>query len=186
MALGGIAPLLIFQFSVPSPALPTDFVGPPGPTGLIDSFFQAVGVPVPIYLDEKLTGIYVENESRGIDIQTNAQQLRTGEVLYDQRGLDSLVSIRLFASKDSVILTALLALADMAFQFVVSKAYKVSYFNGPTVIINGLLHGFQTETNSNDDLITITLQLSKANQATTATATLTALPKITGALPVAG
>lgn len=184
--LNQVAPLLIMSFAVPPPAQPTDFVGPPGPTGLLDSLLELVGVPVPIYLDEKLTGIIVQNETRGVDIETNAQQLRTGAVLYDQRGLDSIVTVNLVGSKDSMVLVALLAMSDMIFQLVVAKAYKVSYFNGPTVIINGLLHGFQTNSNSNEDKIHITLQISKANQATTATTVITALPKITGALPVAG
>lgn len=180
MIIDGTAPLLLMRFAVPPPA--DNLVGLPTVTDLITS----IGVPVPIYLHEQLTGIYVESETRGVDIDTNAQQLRNGQVLYDQRGLNSIVTVNLVGSRDSMVLTALLAMSDMIFQLVVAKSYKVSYFNGPTVIINGLLHGFQTNMNRNDTLIRITLQISKANQASTAANVISALPKITGAIPVAG
>jgi hypothetical protein len=161
--LGGIAPILIFNFPV-VPKSPT-FNAISGIPYIGDFVANNVGVPIPIYLDERLTGVYVENETKSIDIQTTVEaKTEAGTPDVSQRGLDSMVTINMLALKDSIVLSAILALCDMAFQKVVSREYNISYLNGATTIFGGLLHGFQTSVDSDNELIRITLQLSKANQ----------------------
>jgi hypothetical protein len=181
--LGGLAPILIFTFPV-VPKSPT-FNAIDG-IPLIGNFLaENVGVPIPIYLDERLTGVYVESETKAIDIQTTVEaKTEAGTPDVSQRGLDNLVTINMIALKTSVTLSALLALCDMAFQKVVAQEYKVSYLNGSTTVFNGLLHGFQTQVDSDNELVRITLQLSKSNQNLGNKPVATMLPKITGAIPI--
>jgi len=153
---------------------------------IIADVANLIGIPIPIYLDEKLTGIYVESQTRAIDIETKAQPRYDGKPpIVDQNGVNSLVTVNLFARNDSILLTALLALCDMIFQKLVSKEYAISYLNKSTVVLGGLLHGFQTTEGSDDDLTRIILQISKASQeSTTPQGAVSVLPKITGATPV--
>lgn len=182
--LGGIAPILIFYF-------PTK-IKIPGVNALsgipiLDQLPTQLGVPIPVYLDENLTGILVDTESKAIDIDTVAQQRNDGgPPLVNQRGLNNLVTINMIAKRDSIILAMLLALNDMIFQRVVSREYSVSYTNGPTTIFGGLLHGFSSTAEADTDLVNITMQISKSSEQGTAPPnTVAVLPKITGATPVA-
>lgn len=181
--LNGIAPILIFNFPIASK--PLSFLeGVP----LIGGALASAGVPIPLYLDEELTGLYVESETKAIDIETTVQARNDGgPPLIDQRGLNNLITINMLASQDSILLSVLLALNDIIFSKVVSKEYSVSYLNKTTTIFGGLLHGFSTQVGNDDDLIRITLQLSKGSENGTIPSNVTSvLPKITGAIPVAG
>lgn len=183
--LNGVAPLLIFNFQpVSLTAAVNALAGIPVIGSTLSSF---VGIPVPLYLDEQLTGIYVESETKAIDIDTNVQARSDGKPpSVDQRGLNNLVTVNMVANRNSVVLAVLIALNDQVFSKVVSKNYSINYFNGITAIFGGLLHGFSTTTGNNDDLIRITMQISKANSQSTAPANVVSvLPKVTGALPVA-
>jgi hypothetical protein len=166
--LNGVAPILIFTFP---PALGIDFSKILGGIPLIGSALSDIGIPVPIYLDEGLTGIYIESESHSLDIDTDItpkyeQNIAglTTTTLVNQTGLNNLVTVNMLASKDSLILTVLLALSDMVFSRVTSGKYKIHYINKGTVVFGALLHSFQTSTNSEDTLLKITMQLQKNNQ----------------------
>lgn len=182
--LNGVAPILIFSFMPNlSQSLFNGLAGIP----VLGDVLPKIGIPIPIYLDENLTGIYVESESNAIDIDTIVQARYDGKPpSVDQRGLNNLITINMLATKNSVMLSVLLAMNDMIFSRVVSKDYNVSYLNGATTVFNALLHGFSTHTAADDDLIRIVLQISKANQSKPVPPNLaSALPKITGATPVA-
>lgn len=156
--LGGVAPILIFTF--PKRLALSSASGIP----LIGKFIaQNVGIPIPIYLDERLTGVYVQGESKTTTIETDAQQRQDGKgTVTSQRALQNDVTVNLFAKSDSVLLSVLLAMNDLIFKKVVSEEYSVSYLNGPTVILGGLLQRFDTTSGTDDNLLRIALQLSKA------------------------
>ncbi len=181
--LNGTAPILIFTFTPNFLAgIQQGFAGIP----VIGSLSSLIGIPIPIYLDEKTTGLYIDNQTKAIDIDTVPLPRYDGKPpAVDQRGLNNLVTVNMFARKDSIMMTVLLALIELIFGQVVAKTYSVTYLNGTTTVFGGLLHGFSTQEGSDDDLIRITIQLSKANQnAPTPPSVPTVLPKITGATPV--
>jgi hypothetical protein len=168
--LNGIAPILIFTFP---PMLGIDFSKILGGIPLIGDALSNVGVPIPLYLDENLTGIYIDSESKSIDIDTditpkyeqNPSGAITSTTLINQSGLNNLITINMIASKENLVLSVLLALNDMIFTRVVSGKYKISYLNKTTLIFGGLLHSFQTSTTSDDTLIKITMQIQKNDTA---------------------
>ncbi len=185
--LNGVDPIIIFHFYNKGAI---DFLADiPFASAITD----LVGIPIPIYLSERLTGIYVDTETRGIDVQTKVDPVTekdplTLEVLppqVTQTGLDSTVSISMFASRDSILLTAIIAMMEMILSRLVTQEYGISYINGSTVIFNGLLHRFQTTINRNDDLVRIDCTLSNAKK-DSPTPKVGPIPitKVTGALPL--
>lgn len=182
--LNGVSPILIFHFK---PQLTQSLFNGLSGIPVIGDVLSGIGIPIPIYLDQNLTGVYVDTETKAIDLDTDVQVRYDGKApSVDQRGLNNLITVNLFGSKNSIMLAVLLAMNDMIFSRVVSKDYAISYLNGTTTVFSGLLHGFSTSVGSDDDLIRITMQISKANQSKPTPANLTSvLPKITGATPVA-
>ncbi len=167
--LGGIAPIIIFTFPPEeSEKIGVNLSKVLGGIPLIGSSLTDVGLPIPIYLDENLTGIYIESESKSLDIDTDITPVyRSSDNkvtnLINQSGLNNLVAVNMIASKDSIILGVLLALSDMVFNKLVSGKYSISYIHSSTVIFGGLLHSFSTTESSDDTLIKINLQIQKNN-----------------------
>lgn len=165
--LNGVAPILIFSF----PILPKGTFNMLSGIPLVgESLAASVALPIPIYLDEKITGVYIDSESKSIDIQTEIDAKSDGtKPDVSQRGLASNVTINIKASRNSVVLSALLALIDLCFQKVVSREYSVSYLNGATTIFGGLLDSFTVDTDFNNDLYIISLTISQGAKVTKST-----------------
>lgn len=185
--LNGIDPLLVIVLK--NRGL-IDFFGP---GSLLDEAAEAIGIPIPIYLSEKLTGIYVESETRGIDVTTRVDSVTDKNPLtleveppqVSQTSSDSQVSINLVAKRDCILLTAILALMDQIVNRLVSAEYAIHYINGPTVIFGGLLHRFGTSVNRNDNLVRMELVLSTAaKENPTPAAAVSSIPKVTGTVPL--
>jgi hypothetical protein len=187
--LGGVAPILIFTF----PQIP-----PPPPKGGIpvaaQSFFQSlaqnIGIPIPIYLDESVTGVYIASESKSLAIDTTPEkkydETTKAEITY-QRAIQNDVTIEMFAKRESILLSVFLAMNDIIFKKVIAESYNVAYINGPTVILNGLLQGFSSSTGNDDNLVRLSLHLSKAKDQTVQLLKSTLdIPKSTGSIPVGG
>lgn len=185
--LNGVDPLLIFHFYNKG-AL--DFLSD---IPFAKTITNLVGVPIPIYLSERLTGIYVDTETRGIDVTTKVDPTTEKDPLtlevetptVTQTAIDSTVQISMFATRDSILLTALIAMAEMILSRLITQEYGISYINGSTVIFNGLLHRFQTTINRNDDLVRIDFTLSNAKKdSPTPKVGPVPVTKVTGALPL--
>ena len=184
--LNGIAPLLIFNF--PLKLKDSLFFAAEGiPTSDERTFLDKIGIPIPLYLDQKLTGLYVDSESKAIDIDTRVDGDIKGNspAKVEQRLLNNTVTINMFASRNAILLGVLLAMNDLIFTKVSSKEYSVSYLNGQTTVFGGLLQSFTSNTNDNDDLIRITMVLTKANQiGTTPVEPPNVVSKVTGTVPL--
>lgn len=166
--LNGVAPVLIFNFiKKRDNSVGKFFSGIP----LIGEDLAGAltgGLPIPIYLDENLTGIAVKSETKTIAVENEVKSRVDGKKpKVFQKALDSVVTINMEARRDNIILAALIALNDQIFQKVTSQEYSISYLNGPTLIFNGLFHGFTQMAGDGTDLLHITLSISKANNETT-------------------
>lgn len=125
--------------------------------------FDEIGFPVPIYLNRALTGIQIDNESKAIEVETEFIQSYNPKVpsRYIQKGTRNLVSINMLADRDSLLLTALIAISDLVFEKLIQKTYKVSYFHRSIVILKGLLNGMSVTDGPDDTLRRVVLQLEK-------------------------
>lgn len=123
---------------------------------------------IPIYLSENETGLFVDSESKNIDIDSQVDSLSSGaEALVNQKALGSIVSVKLFGKRNSIGLTILLALAEMILDKVTSAEYEVTYMHESVTVFGGLIHGISIEPGANDDRLNITLELSRGRPKST-------------------
>lgn len=191
--INGLDPILIFHiYNKPKQS----FIGPLNEFDTAIADIQGlVGIPIPIPLNERLTGVIVDNESRSITAVTNVTPTtdkdplsqETAEPEVTQTAVDSEVTVNLLASRDSVVLTAILAMADVIMSKLVTAEYGITYLNGSTVIFNGLLNRFSTNVNRNDTLVRIDFTLSNAKKSSPIPAAGPApIARVTGEIPLAG
>lgn len=173
--LNGLDPIILFNFYKSTPTQLQSLAKIP----LVADIVDTIGLPpIPVYLSEKLTGLYIDNEDKNIDIQTSTETLSSGETpIVQQKGINSTVRINLIASRDSIGVTLLSAMADLIFQKVTSKEYSITYLHGAITVFGGLLHSFSINQNANDDLYNISIELARGG---ISTAEPTKLPVISG------
>lgn len=138
--LNGIYPIVIFNFSKLTPSVQESIAKIP----VVSSIVNKIGLPpIPIYLDEELTGLAIAHEEKSIEIQSTTETKTNGDTPdVNQKGLSSTVSVSLEANQESIGLTLFSALADQLFEKVTSKEYSVTYLSGATTVFNGLLGRF--------------------------------------------
>lgn len=166
--LNGVAPVLIINFIKKKDNSTGRFLsGIPLVGGDLAGALTG-GLPIPLYLDEMLTGMYVMSETKTIAVETEVKALVDGtKPKISQRAVDSTVTVVIEARRTNILMVALLALNDQIFQKVASKEYSVSYLNGSTVVLNALFSGFTSMAVEGTDKLSVTITLSKANQLST-------------------
>jgi hypothetical protein len=179
--LNGLDPIIIFNFKKIPPALASIAKIP-----IVASIVEAIDLPaIPIYLSEKLTGIFIDSEDKNIDVSTDTDALTNGgEPQTNQRPISSTIKISMTASRDSLGVFLFSAMADLVFPKLTSKEYSITYLHGAVTIFGGLLHSFAITQNANDDRYNIVLELIKP--AANKKPGVPVVPKITGAVPLEG
>lgn len=180
--LNGLDPIIIFQFAKLAPSLSATIAKIP----IISDIPTAVDMPpIPIYLSESLTGLYIDAESKNVDINTNTETKSDGsEPDVSQKGIGSTVSIDLIAKKDSLGLSLLSAMIDIIFDKVSSKEYAITYIHGPITIFRGVLQSYQVNQSAQNELLSIRIELSKGEKTPQKVASTLETPKITGTVPL--
>lgn len=156
--LNGLDPIIIFNFKKIPPVLEGIAKIP-----IVASIVSAIDLPaIPIYLSEKLTGLFIESEGKNIDIDTTTDALSNGATPnQSQRVIGSVTRISMIARSDSLGVSLMSALTDFIIPKVTSKEYSITYLHGAVTIFAGLLHSFSIEQGSDDTLYRITLELIK-------------------------
>lgn len=180
--ISSVAPIIIFNFPFDSDSVDPVFNALSGlPLIGKDKIFSSVGVPIPIYLDEQLTGLYVQSENKNVDILTEQNDsAASGKPTLTQKSISNTVSVNMVGKKDSIFVTALLALVDIAYPLLVKAKYRVSYLNGQTVVLGGLLQGVTSQANNDNELVDITLVIHKADSLGPTVAAFSSVPSIAG------
>ncbi len=160
--LNGVDPIIIFNLKkkIPDPT----FVGPNKPTiPIVAAVENSIDLPlVPLYLSERITGIYIDSESKTMDIDTTVDTLSSGETPnINQRGIQNSVKIEMIARSSSIGVSLFSAMADLIFPKVTSKEYSITYLHGAITVFQGLIHSFSITQNSENDLYKISLELIK-------------------------
>ena len=132
-------------------------------------FLDGSAVPIPFYLSEKLTGVYVDTERNTLSISTdtigtkdktkgNASDLADLQV--QQKGETQSVDISMVARRDNMGLNILLPLLKSIYDGLIrKKEYKIAYFNQNILIFNAKLANFSTDQHRTDNLMTISITL---------------------------
>jgi len=156
-----IDPILIIYISE---ALPDAAKNAVAGIPVIDDLFGA-GFPMPIYLSEELTGIVVDADTKGVDMDLDVTATAdAGKPLVKQNATDSTNTINLQCNKESIFLPVFIALSDQIFERAVAGLYSVSYLNGATTIFNALVKSITVSNDNTSDKSSIAITLSKANQ----------------------
>lgn len=180
--LGGIDPIVIFQFSKKLPEL-SELIAKIPVVSQIPTVLDAP--PIPIYLSERLTGIYIDSEDKNVDIATETETLSDGATPdVNQKGIASVVSINIVGKKDSIGLTLLSAMIDLLFDKVTSKEYAITYLHGATTVFRGVLHSYSVNQNAGDDRLLIKIELSKGSKTPVKPESVPVVGGIVGTLPL--
>jgi len=166
--LSKVDPLIVFKIALTDPIVNSfrQAVGFPELGFSADSFLNAVnGLPIPIYLNENLSGIVIDSIGNGLDIDTAVEGVNKSTALdVSQRVIDSTLTINMTCNnKDSLVLSAILAFTDTIFRKATSRAYTISFIYGSAVVIDGLLKSFSTNMTADSELVNIVMVISKVN-----------------------
>lgn len=157
--IGGLDPVIIVTIDY-TPSR-TSFLG--GIPFVDDIISWAGGTPIPIYLNENLTGVVVNSESRNLNINVDREQTTTtgsGEK-QTQKGVANTIIVNMEARRGSSLLAVFMAFADVIFSKAVESKARISYFNGSTVIINGWLTSVSVSQGIEDDLLDVSMTIEK-------------------------
>lgn len=187
--LDGIDPVIIFQFK--KKADPT-FIGPQPQSVLakipilsdIPTFVEEP--PIPIYLSENITGLFIEADSKSIDANTDIETKADGKAPdVTQKGLSSTVKVELIATKESIGVTLISAMMDQIFDKLSSKEYSVTYLHGAVTVFRGLIHSFSIDQEAGTDKYRISLEISRGSTKTPKEENkIIEVPKAPGATPL--
>lgn len=156
--LNGVAPIIIFDFLAGTKFdLGATFAKIP-----VLKTIPTFPLPsIPIYLDENLTGLYVDSTSKNIDINTDQENPLDKNPIVIQKGINSLITVNLKASQNSIGMILLSLLCDKIFSGLLDGKYSITYLHTSVTLFGGLLHSFSTVQNSENDIYNISLQLAK-------------------------
>lgn len=180
--LGGLDPVVIFQFKKLAPVL--------GPTiariPVISSVPTVIDLPpIPVYLNEKLFNIIIGGTSKSVDIATDTETMTdASQPDVNQKGIQSSVEVSIEGKADSIALTLLSALIDQVYEKATSKEYAISFIYGATTIFGAVLHSFSSETVEGTDKLMIKIKLSKGDKNPVKAAGVPSVPGVVGAIPV--
>lgn len=176
--LNGLYPIIIFNFSKSSKSVQDTVAKIP----IVADIVSKIGLPpIPIYLDEKLTGLAIASEEKSVEIQSSTETTTDGAApTVDQKGISSTVIVNLEASNDSLGMILFSALADQVFEKVTAKEYSVTYLSGGVTLFNGLLNRFNISQGNNQTKFYITLELIRTTNQTKQKSTIPVVPGATG------
>lgn len=156
--LGGIDPIIIFQLYKRIPD-PTQLkAGMPLKSAPVKRVTFAV---IPIYLSEQISGLYIDTESKNIDIDTKQTNGTDGTTSVSQTPIGSTTSVTLTGKIGSMGLTALLALSEQILDKLTSKEYEVTYVHNAITVFGGLVHSLSFEPVKGTDTYTIKIEFAR-------------------------
>lgn len=180
--ISSVAPIIIFNFPFDTDSGNPVFNALSGlPLIGQGGALASVGVPIPIYLDEQLTGLYVQSENKNIDISTEQNDsANSTKPTITQKSISNTVSVNLVGKKDSIFVTALLALIDIAYPMLFKAKYRVSYLNGQTVVLGGLIQGITAQSQNDNELVDIAFTIHKADSLGSSVPSFVSVPATAG------
>jgi len=156
--LGGTAPVLVFNFASISSASILNKLGfNIGEDSIFNLDIPIVSIPV--YLDEKLTGILLDDHERSINIEFEQDENHNYE-----RVISSDVKVTLVAQKDNVAFQGFLALFEQILKRVNYQAYKIYFYYDDVFMTNASLKDFAVTTIENTDTRVVTFTLTNRSE----------------------
>lgn len=160
--IGGRDPVIIFHFAQNVPGVLEKNSKIP----VVSQTKNQIELPaVPIYLHRSLTGLYVGAENKEVAIETVVETMTDGsEPKENQKGLTAGVTVNLLANKNSIGISVLMAMVDLAYDKLTSDEYRISYMHGATTIFRGKILDFTSNQTADTELLEISIQLSRGQK----------------------
>lgn len=177
MALNGLAPVIIFKLYKQNPVWK---IGETSDSSLIgkeislkdwqnmpewQKLLYHTPIPIPIYLDERLTEIACDEADQSIDFDVK----NIGTNTY-QTDIGSDVSVSLIGTTDNAVLMTLLSVIKQITGLLSSQRYSVTLYYNSVFVLDGLIKHISQSTvpNTNKKLIQLILSERpiKADEAT--------------------
>lgn len=156
--LGGNSPVMVFNFASISSASILNKLGFNIGEDSIFNFNVPI-VSLPVYLDERLTGIVADDHERDINIEFETDGFNNYE-----RVISSDVKIVLKARKDNRMFQAFLALFEQIVKKIPYKAYKIYFYYDDVFLTNAGLKDFAVTTGENTDTRIVTFTLTNRSE----------------------
>lgn len=157
--LGGTAPVMVFNFaSISSVSLLKKLGFDIGEDSIFN--FDVPIVSIPVYLDEKLTGILVDDHERTINIEFETDGIGGNF----EREISSDVKITLISQKDNIAFQAFLALFEQVLKRVPEQSYKLYFYYDDVFMTNASLKDFSASTRENTDTRVVTFTLTNRSE----------------------
>ena len=147
--LNGVAPVIVFVFKKEIAGIKIPFL------------------PIPVYLDERLTGILADEHSRHMSVEVDP----VGEESYEKT-TSSDVQISFIAKKSNVAVTAALALFEMVMKYVNKQDYSIILYYDDVFMLDAALKDFETEIETGTDKRLIRITLSNRPEKTSVVGTI--------------
>ena len=157
--LGGTAPVLVFNFASISSASILNKLGFKIGEDSIFNFDIPV-VSIPVYLDEKLTGIIVDDHERTINVEFETDGLGGNY----EREISSDVKVSLIAQKDNIAFQGFLALFEQVLKRIPEQSYKIYFYYDDVFMTNASLKDFAVATRENTDTRVVTFTLTTRSE----------------------
>lgn len=184
--LGGLDPIVIFEFyKVIDLTVYNEVNGRKIPVAAQKTLQFIPLPPIPIYLSEELTGLYIDKVDKNIDIGTDTETFLNGkepDIL--QKGVSSSVKITLNCKKDSIAMMILSSVIDLIYDKVTSKEYAITFLYGATTIFRGVMHSFSVSQSAQNDLMEVNIELSRGFKQPTPANVVPTVPGSIGSIPV--
>lgn len=156
--LGGTAPVLVFNFASISSASVLNKLGFNIGEDSIFNFDVPV-VSIPFYLDEKLTGIIVDDHERTINVEFETDGFDNYE-----REISSDVKVSLIAQKDNIAFQGFLAMFEQILKRIPYQSYKIYFYYEDVFMTNASLKDFAVTTRENTDTRVVTFTLTNRSE----------------------
>lgn len=180
--LGGIDPVIIFQFSaLAGTSFANELAKIPVAASIPTLLEQP---PIPIYLSEELFNIVIDGESKNVDIDTTTETLSDGSPpTTTQKGIQSGITVEIEGKKDSVALILLSSMIDLVFDKVSSQEYAITYLHGAITVFRGLITSYSAEAVPGTDKLSIKIGITRGNKNPTKPAAVPSVPGDPGIIP---
>lgn len=147
--LNGIAPVIVFVFK-------KEVAGVKIPYNII-----------PLYLDERLTGVLADTQSRHMSVEVQ----NIGNTSYE-RTTSSDVQLTFIAKKNNIAVTAVLALFEKVMNHINKQEYSITLYYDDVFMTDASLKDFETEVEDGTDKRLIRITLSNRPEEESATETI--------------
>ena len=157
--LGGNSPVLVFNFASISSKTLLSKVGVDIAEDSIFNFDVPI-VSVPVYLDENLTGILIDDHERSINVEFETDGIGGNY----EREISSDVRLKIIANKDNVAFQGFLALFEQVLKRIPSKSYKIYLYYDDVFMTDASLKDFSVSTIDNTDTRMVNITLTNRSE----------------------